>query len=86
MHGSKLLLAKFSVPYCGTATYSDEDNVVCTYKLINKMHNKNSKRQRKQKASQSLKGKQQAPRLDALDLLGEELQQDAELDECVATN
>ncbi|WIA09508.1 hypothetical protein OEZ85_008906 [Tetradesmus obliquus] len=50
------------------------------------MHNKNSKRQRKQKASQSLKGKQQAPRLDALDLLGEELQQDVELDEDLGSN
>jgi hypothetical protein len=49
------------------------------------MHNKNSKRQRKHKASQSLKGKQQAPRVDALDLLGEELQQDSDVDECVAT-
>jgi hypothetical protein len=49
------------------------------------MHNKNSKRQRKHKASQSLKGKQQAPRVDALDLLGEELQQDSDVDEYVAT-
>jgi hypothetical protein len=49
------------------------------------MHSKNSKRQRKHKASQSLKGKQQAPKLDALDLLGEELQQDSDVDEYVAT-
>jgi hypothetical protein len=45
------------------------------------MHDKNSKRQRKQKASQSLKGKQQAPRVDALDLLGEELQHSSDVDE-----
>lgn len=39
------------------------------------MHGKNSKRQRNHKAAQSLKSKQQAPRLDALDLLQEDPQE-----------